>query len=566
MHDSNMNNKENDIMKSDSIDAGKAPAGNSDFYDVVDTAAFDAAFAEATNGSVVSDGEKNGETKTDDKSSIMIEDTVVIPIVGDSKEIKISDVPVSEIKPSDKAETITDTAVFAAVNAKKNVSHQTPQATNKQIPVSKSQTPVNKATQTPVRASEQKLKADTGSNYTKKHVRRRRNKISTGKIVAVCIILVVYVLSMIVAATHYLFSDQDSILDSLIAPDIKDGKETIKYVDTIINEQGEVETIVNVLVPDEQKQKSYNILLLGHNSLLTDVFMLVNINASTNSITIMQIPRDTWIADNNKMHITTNKINAVMPTYYNYYRSTTKTEDAYEKAYKAVANTISTNLGITIDFTVIMDLEGFRNIVDALGGVEIYVEQGLYYQDPEQGLYINIPAGKQTLNGKQAEGFVRYRQGYLTADLGRQNAQKQFLAALLAKVKSSFSISNVGQLKDLANQIIKHVDTDMSTTDMIYFAKEILKCDLSAMNMMTMPGNLASGYYVMNREAVHNVLSMNYYRYDGDIPDKMFDPDGVFNSTGDYAINNAYNLPAENVYDPSVYNGENAGDIYIPRH
>lgn len=420
------------------------------------------------------------------------------------------------------------------------------------------------AAQTP-KPAEQKTEAAGAGAGARKTVRRRKNKLSAGKIVAICIILVVYLLSVTGLVVAYgLFAD-DSGLDGLIMPE-KEDNETKVVVETYTNADGEIETITQVLVPDENKQKSFNFLVLGHNSMLTDVFMLVNIDCATSNITIMQIPRDTWIADNNGKYITTNKINAVLPTYYNYHRATEKTEDAYRKAYESVGETIENNLGITIDFTVIMDLAGFRGIVDALGGVEIYVEQGLYYEDPAQGLYINIPSGYQTLNGAQAEGFVRFRKGYTTADLGRQNAQKQFLAALLTKVKSSLSITNVSQLTKIANEVLKNVDTDMSVTDMIYFAKEIIKCNPSDMNMLTMPGNLANGWYVMNREAVQMVLSQNYYRYDGDIPDSLFDPDQVFNCPWEYNMNYVYNLPADQVYDNSVWNGENAGDIHIPRN
>lgn len=397
---------------------------------------------------------------------------------------------------------------------------------------------------------------NTSSN--KGIIKKRRWKLSKGKTAAIAVILALYVL-VIAAVSVVVF----------YRPEIESDKRV--YVETVTDTHGNVikqEIVMN------RDTSSYNILVLGHDraARLTDVFMLVNIDNNDHSITIMQIPRDTWIANHTdaedssrNISIPTNKINALFSTYYHRDVYQLGVDKAYSKALGLVSKDLEQNLGIEIDYSVIMDLEGFGNIVDILGGVEIYVEQAMYYSDPGQGLYINIPSGYQTLNGAQAEGFVRYRSGYLTADLGRQNAQKQFLAALFAKAKSSLSITNVQQLTDLANEIFSCIYTDMNAADMLYFTQCILQCDLSTMNMMTMPGNLANGYYVMNRAAVRKIINDNYNVYDKELTDGIFDQKQVFNCPDQYNINYAYFLPADNVYDDSVYNGENVEDIYIPR-
>ena len=119
----------------------------------------------------------------------------------------------------------------------------------------------------------------------------------------------------------------------------------------------------------------------------------------------------------------------------------------------------------------------------------------------------------------------------------------------------------MSQLTELANEIFTNIDTDMEAGDLLYFAQCILKCDLSGINMMTMPGNLANGYYVMNREAMLSVISSKYHVYDGELTDGMFDPAQIFNGSS-----YTYYAPAENVWDSSVYNGEDAENIYIPRN
>ncbi len=379
--------------------------------------------------------------------------------------------------------------------------------------------------------------------------KKKSRGLSRKQTVAIAVIAVLYVL-VIAAVSVVVF----------YRPQIEN--KTKVYYETVTDTHGNViDKVEHVMTRDEE---SYNILLLGHDraAMLTDVFMLVNINNRDHSITITQIPRDTWISNHDGIFIPTNKINALFSTYYNInYRQTFDQSASYLKALGAVADTLEKSLAIEIDYSAIMDLNGFCNIVNILGGVEIYVEQGMYYNDPAQGLYINIPAGYQTLNGEQAEGFVRYRAGYTTADLGRQNAQKQFIAALFNKVKSSLSITNVSRLTELANEIFTNIDTDMEAGDLLYFAQCILQCDLSGMNMMTMPGNLANGYYVMNRAAMLNVISTRYHVYDGELTDGMFDPAQIFNGSP-----YTYYSPEENIWDPSVYNGEDAENIYIPRH
>ena len=394
-------------------------------------------------------------------------------------------------------------------------------------------------------SNEQNAVSETKDSKTKK----RSRGLSRKQTVALAVIIVLYLLVIAAVSVVVFYRPQIENMTKV-------------YYETITDTHGNViEKVEHVMTRDEE---SYNILLLGHDraAMLTDVFMLINLNNRDHSITITQIPRDTWISNHDGIYVATNKINALFSTYYSMnYRQTLDQSGSYIKALESVADTLEKSLAIEIDYSAIMDLNGFCNIVDILGGVEIYVEQGMYYSDPAQGLYINIPAGYQTLNGAQAEGFVRYRAGYTTADLGRQNAQKQFIAALFNKVKSSLSITNVSQLTSLANEIFTNIDTDMEAGDLLYFAQCILQCDLSNINMMTMPGNLANGYYVMNRAAMLKVIGDTYHVYDGELTDGMFDQGQIFNGN-----TYTYYLPAENVYDPSVYNGDDAENIYIPRH
>ena len=163
----------------------------------------------------------------------------------------------------------------------------------------------------------------------------------------------------------------------------------------------------------------YNILLVGHDraATLADVTMLINVNENTGTITVMQIPRDTYVDD-----FATNKVNAAYSTYYGMALKE-GAKDPYLAAVQSYAELLEQNLCINIHHAAVLNLDGLINIVDILGGVELYVPQRMYYSDPEQGLYIDLQEGWQTLDGKNAENFVRFRSGYVQQDLGRINAR-----------------------------------------------------------------------------------------------------------------------------------------------
>jgi LCP family protein required for cell wall assembly len=178
----------------------------------------------------------------------------------------------------------------------------------------------------------------------------------------------------------------------------------------------------------------YNVLVLGHDkeAKLTDVVMLVNVNNNDGKLTVMQIPRDTYFGGKGAPSASVDKVNEIFVTYYRGYLNDGESEkNAYKAALEDTKKLLSDALAVNIDFAAIMDLSGFKNIVDAIGGVTLDVPAPLQYYDEVQDLRIDIPAGRQTLDGDMAEGFVRFREGYVQADLGRINAQKLFMNAFL---------------------------------------------------------------------------------------------------------------------------------------
>ena len=186
-----------------------------------------------------------------------------------------------------------------------------------------------------------------------------------------------------------------------------------------------------------------------------------------------------------------------------------------------------------IHYYAVMDLTEFANIVDALGGVEMYVPTRMYYSDPTQDppLYIDLYEGWQTLDGAQAEGVVRFRNTYQAGDIGRGNVQKIFMASLFKTVRDNVSIFN-GSFWDVCSIIKENLSTNMSTSDLVHFADKLMTIDPQYIWFMTMPGwyynENSISYWTINKEVTLRYINDYFNIYDDAVTDTQFDRNGVF--------------------------------------
>ena len=254
----------------------------------------------------------------------------------------------------------------------------------------------------------------------------------------------------------------------------------------------------------------FRVLIAGEDRVsgLSDVWMLVSWNRDTDEVWVLQLPRDTYAA---------------------------YAEQSYQKLNGAplalggmeqTAEFLSESLGISIDHYAALSPDVFCRAVDALGGVEIFLKQPLRYRDPAQGLIIDLEAGRHTLNGAQAEQFVRYRAGYARGDLDRMDAQKIFLSALFRTVCQTKSPL---KLCKLAVSLLGEMETDLSVMKTLSLLPELLRLDADAVHFVTAPGMDATAtvsgasYYVLSRDGMSRLL-VERFGAEGD----GFDPNGVF--------------------------------------
>ncbi len=320
--------------------------------------------------------------------------------------------------------------------------------------------------------------------------------------------------------------------------------------------------------PTPEKDEMFNFLILGRDkvALNTDVIMLLNFNVTTGKLAIMQIPRDTYVCINNYGY----KLNSVYGHYYNE-AVAKKEKDPEDYGLTKLSELLEQNLCLNIHYYAMVNLEGFRNIVDILGGVEVDIPEDMYYVDDDQDLTINLKKGKQILDGVKAEGFVRYRIGYVQADIGRMDAQKIFMSALLKEVKDHFNISTVVKM---ASEVFENIKTDVGLDDMVYFAKNLLSMDLENMSFMSISGYSPTPpensvwYYVINRQGTLNLINKYFNIYDFEITDTIFDRNRIFSGSKHATyLTPYYNADPSTVIGGDVNSAEDItqGSITIPR-
>ena len=175
----------------------------------------------------------------------------------------------------------------------------------------------------------------------------------------------------------------------------------------------------------------------------SDTLFVVMLDKSKKNAALLSVPRDTRVKI--KGH-GWDKINAAF---------------AYG-GQKLTRETVQDFLGIKINNYVLVDFQGFKGLVDAVGGVDINVEKRMYYYDPYDGFEIDLRPGMQHMDGKTAMQYVRYRDE--EGDIGRIRRQQKFLMALYRHIASK---NIIAKIPGVSKQIMSMVKTDLSLKEVV---------------------------------------------------------------------------------------------------
>lgn len=260
--------------------------------------------------------------------------------------------------------------------------------------------------------------------------RRKRRKLRWGRL-----IIVLLVLGLFVAG---LFWGSVWLYDHIISPP----QNNIAAADENIRKNEKLNERINVLllgIDDGDSEAAES------EPKRTDAIILLSFDPKQNQVSVLSIPRDTKVILPG--HKDPDKINAAF---------------AYGGAVMA-KQTVANLLRVPIHYYCLADWRGFIDVVNLIGGVDIYVDKDMYYEDPYANLVIDIKHGYQHMDGETAGKYVRFRKDEL-GDIGRVQRQQKFLKAAAEQM---FSVQNVTKISSLLATLDKYIQTDLNTLTML---------------------------------------------------------------------------------------------------
>lgn len=242
----------------------------------------------------------------------------------------------------------------------------------------------------------------------------------------------------------------------------------------------------------DRSASAFTVLLLGidnrANQLTlqrTDTIMVLHVNLKTGKMYLMSVPRDTRVE---LAGYGIQKINAAAE---------------FEGGPLGTVQAVNNLLGTNIRYYVLTNFNGFKDVIDALGGVEIDVPEAMHYEASD--VHINLKPGLQWMNGTEALDFVRFREFQL-GDIGRTMDQQMLLKAVAKRILSP---AGLVRLPIALPQLSKAVLTNLPARDLLYFVSVARRLDAGSPSVLseTLPGDYLtvggiSYWYVIPQDAV----------------------------------------------------------------
>ena len=221
----------------------------------------------------------------------------------------------------------------------------------------------------------------------------------------------------------------------------------------------------------------------------TDTLLVASVNTVNGKVALLSIPRDTQVM---VPGFGIEKINAAA---------------RLGKGINTTTALIEGLIGQHIDGHVITNFNGFKSIIDILGGITVNVEKDMYYVtgDKSDGV-INLKKGTQRLSGAQALQYARFRQDAL-ADISRTARQQAVIKAI---GKECLQVKTVSKLPWLVPKIIKSVDTNLTIPQMWAMTNALRQIENLEIASQTLPGNFLIendiSYWKVDTQKAHVVV------------------------------------------------------------
>jgi LCP family protein required for cell wall assembly len=244
--------------------------------------------------------------------------------------------------------------------------------------------------------------------------------------------------------------------------------------------------------PDRPVGEAENILLLGSDSRLggnsaygrdqggqhSDTTILLHVAADHRSATGVSIPRDLMVG----VPSCTGRDGVRMKARFTQFNS------AFQNGGAGCAiRTVESLTGMRVDHHLVVDFTGFKSLVDTVGGVEVCLPGAVRDRDAK----LELPAGRQTLGGEDALGYVRARHGLGNgSDTDRMSRQQQFLGSLVKKVRSNGVLLNPAKLYPVLHSATSALTADEgldSLGELYELARGVRDIPESQVRFLTVP-------------------------------------------------------------------------------
>ncbi len=268
-----------------------------------------------------------------------------------------------------------------------------------------------------------------------------------------------------------------------------------------------------ISIPKEERAqvKPIALVLLGLDtrsetgSMNTDVMMVAAFNPKTKTATVVSIPRD---SDLNMEGYKKHKANGYYAAFHSNGRNEKDLEGDQATAYARdqTREMLAKFFGIPINYTAVIDFQGFVDVVDALDGVTVTVDKDMRYVDTVDDTDIDLKKGEQKLDGEQALGFVRYRKsnhnkGFEptaeSSDFERNERQSQVLGAITDRLKS---FSSVTKVDNILNAVGDNMRTDIPKAQIENMIKTYFGINRSDIRFIPLAGTWKSPYVYLDED------------------------------------------------------------------
>ncbi len=223
----------------------------------------------------------------------------------------------------------------------------------------------------------------------------------------------------------------------------------------------------------------------------TDTLIVATLNPKEKTVKLLSIPRDTLV-------------------YYEHLGYESRINHAHAYGGKEMTiEKVEELLEVPIDYYTTVNFEGFKNVIDILGGVDVEVPFDFTEKSDVDNSVLQFTEGPMTLNGEEALAYARMRKQDPRGDFGRNDRQKQIIQAAMSEMLKP---GNLLKVDDIAKEMGNNVQTNIKVSEGIGLSKLYTGFNSSSMENVTLEGaddtSTGAYYFVPYEESILEVRSI----------------------------------------------------------